>query len=86
MTEIELIAKSVIDTIADFADSYTYIEDSTSMLRIGLNKKFVNIMALSLLYETLHERIPNVIWGDIGVVEGGMCMTLILGHNQTQQK
>lgn len=85
MTEIELTAKSVIDTIADFADSYTYIEESASMLRIGLNKEFVNIRALSLLYEILHERIPNVIWGDIERLEDGMRVNLILGQNNHQQ-
>ena len=82
MTEIELTVKDAIESISDFKDSYTYIEESYLMVKIGFDKEFINIRALSLLNDILHKRISHVIWGDIGAVDGGMCMTLILGHNQ----
>jgi hypothetical protein len=79
MTELEKTAQRVLESIEDFKDSYTYIEESTSFLKIGIDKEYVNIKALSLLYEIIKERVPNIIWGDIERREnGGMCVNLLL--------
>lgn len=78
MSELKQKVKCVLESIDDFKDSYTYIEESSSFLTIGIGREFVNIKALSLLYEILKERIPNIIWGDISTSENGMCMNLLL--------
>lgn len=78
MSELKQKVKCVLESIYDFKDSYTYIEESASFLKIGIGKEFVNIKALSLLYEILKERIPNIIWGDIATSENGMYINLLL--------
>lgn len=78
MSELKQKVKCALESIDDFKDSYTYIEETTSFLKIGIGKEFVNIKALSLLYEMLKERIPNIIWGDIATSENGMCVNLLL--------
>jgi hypothetical protein len=81
MSELKQKVKSVLESIYDFKDSYTYIEETTSFLKIGIGKEYVNIKALSLLYEILKERIPNIIWGDIATSENGLCINLLLDKN-----
>jgi hypothetical protein len=78
MSELKQKVKCALESIDDFKDSYTYIEESPSFLKIGIEKEFVNIKALSLLYETLKERIPNIVWGDISTRKNGMCINLLL--------
>lgn len=81
MSELKQKVKCVLESIDDFKDSYTHIEESPSFLTIGIGREFVNIKALSLLYEILKERIPNIIWGDIALSETGMCVNLLLDKN-----
>lgn len=81
MTELEKTAQRVLESIDDFNDSYTHIEESPSFLTIGIGREFVNIKTLSLLYETLKERIPNITWGDISTRKNGMCINLLLDNS-----
>lgn len=78
MSELKQKVKCALESIDDFKDSYTYIEESPSFLKIGIGREFVNIKALSLLYEILKYSIPNIIWGDIAMSENGMCVNLLL--------
>jgi hypothetical protein len=81
MNELKQKVKCALESIDDFKDSYTYIEESASFLKIGIDKEYVNIKALSLLYEILKYSIPNIIWGDIALSETGMCVNLLLDKN-----
>lgn len=81
MNELKQKVKCALESIDDFKDSYTYIEESASFLKIGIDKEYVNIKALSLLYEILKYSIPNIIWGDIASSETGMCVNLLLDKN-----
>jgi hypothetical protein len=78
MSELKQKVKSALESIDDFKDSYTYIEESASFLKIGIDKEYVNIKALSLLYEILKERIPIIVWGDIATSKNGMSINLLL--------
>lgn len=80
MSELKQKVKRVLESIDDFKDSYSYIEESSSFLTIGIEKEIVNIKALSLLYEIIKERVPNIVWGDIERRKnGGMCINFMLG-------
>lgn len=80
MNEIEKKVQCIVESIDDFKDSYTYIESFHKSIKIGLDKDFVNIRALSLLYELTRERIQGVIWGDIERLENGFCVHVLLEH------
>lgn len=81
MNELKQKVKCALESIDDFKDSYTYIEESPSFLTIGVGREFVSIKALSLLYEILKYSIPNIIWGDIARGENGLCINLLLDKN-----
>jgi hypothetical protein len=78
MSELKQKVKCVLESIDDFKDSYTHIEESPSFLTIGIGREFVNIKALSLLYEILKERITIIVWGDIATSKNGMSINLLL--------